>query len=170
MKYKVLPIVIFVYASFNLFFFMIIQIILGINCKFISSCYWQVVKLHTKLGKPIPSTEPSMVTQTSTSTTAAPSKPVSAAISSSTSSTASAMNVSSSGSSSSYLKPLGMVNNTAASVMQGKSPASSGISSTAATIKKVNTPKINFVGTCCFAYVVPSLASTLVIYKYLKLV
>ncbi|KAF4074327.1 hypothetical protein AMELA_G00238230 [Ameiurus melas] len=103
----------------------------------------KVVKLHTKLGKPIPSTEPSVVTQTSSSTTAAPSKTASAAISSSTSSTASTMNVSSTGSGSSYLKPLG---NTAASAMQGKSPAPSSISSTTSAIKKVNAPKINFVG------------------------
>lgn len=109
------------------------------------------MKLHTKLGKPIPSTEPSVVTQTSTSTTSAPSKTASSAISSSTSSTASALNVSSStGSGSSYLKPIGMVNS--ASAMQGKIPASSSISSTAATIKKVNTPKINFVGTGCFTH------------------
>lgn len=65
------------------------------------------------------------------------------------------MNSSSAGSSSSYLKPLGMVNNAAASAMQGKSPASSSISSTTAAIKKVNTPKINFVGTFRFAYVFP---------------
>uniref|UniRef100_A0A8P4K9N8 Zinc finger RNA-binding protein n=1 Tax=Dicentrarchus labrax TaxID=13489 RepID=A0A8P4K9N8_DICLA len=43
----------------------------------------KVVKLHTKLGKPIPSTEPSMVTQTSSSTTAAPSKTTTATLSSS---------------------------------------------------------------------------------------
>lgn len=119
---------------------------------YLFSCHFQVVKLHTKLGKPIPSTEPSVVTQTSTSTTAATNKTAGATISSSTSTTASVMNISSStGSNSSYLKPIGMVNNSAASAIQGKGSAPSGISSTTATIKKANTPKINFVGTCCFA-------------------
>uniref|UniRef100_A0A4W4HJ33 Zinc finger RNA-binding protein n=1 Tax=Electrophorus electricus TaxID=8005 RepID=A0A4W4HJ33_ELEEL len=69
----------------------------------------KVVKLHTKLGKPIPSTEPSVVTQSSTSTTSAPSK------------TASAVNTA-----------------------QCKSLAPSSIST--AAVKKVNAPKINFVG------------------------
>uniref|UniRef100_A0A8K9XBW7 Zinc finger RNA-binding protein n=1 Tax=Oncorhynchus mykiss TaxID=8022 RepID=A0A8K9XBW7_ONCMY len=65
----------------------------------------KVVKLHTKLGKPIPSTEPNVVTQTPTSTTASSSS---------------------------------------------KTPASSSSTLTAANattaVKKVNTPKINFVG------------------------
>uniref|UniRef100_A0A8B9JTL0 Zinc finger RNA-binding protein n=1 Tax=Astyanax mexicanus TaxID=7994 RepID=A0A8B9JTL0_ASTMX len=73
----------------------------------------KVVKLHTKLGKPIPSTEPSVVTQASTSTTSATSKTASAAINSSTSSTVSSLSLS---------------------------------SSISTAVKKVNTPKINFVG------------------------
>ncbi|XP_049326579.1 zinc finger RNA-binding protein isoform X3 [Astyanax mexicanus] len=105
----------------------------------------KVVKLHTKLGKPIPSTEPSVVTQASTSTTSATSKTASAAINSSTSSTVSSLS-SSSSISSSYLKPLGMVNSTLTSAVQGKSPAPSSLSATSAAVKKVNTPKINFVG------------------------
>uniref|UniRef100_A0A8B9JU83 Zinc finger RNA-binding protein n=1 Tax=Astyanax mexicanus TaxID=7994 RepID=A0A8B9JU83_ASTMX len=105
----------------------------------------KVVKLHTKLGKPIPSTEPSVVTQASTSTTSATSKTASAAINSSTSSTVSSLSLSSS-ISSSYLKPVGMVNSTLTSAVQGKSPAPSSLSATSAAVKKVNTPKINFVG------------------------
>uniref|UniRef100_A0A667YJ00 Zinc finger RNA-binding protein n=1 Tax=Myripristis murdjan TaxID=586833 RepID=A0A667YJ00_9TELE len=62
----------------------------------------KVVKLHTKLGKPIPSTEPSVVTQTPLSTTAAPSKtPGSTLGSSSTTSSLSIVPSSSSSSSSS---------------------------------------------------------------------
>uniref|UniRef100_A0A673WAF3 Zinc finger RNA-binding protein n=1 Tax=Salmo trutta TaxID=8032 RepID=A0A673WAF3_SALTR len=76
----------------------------------------KVVKLHTKLGKPIPSTEPSVVTQTPTSTTAAPSKTPA--------------------SSSSTLTGI------------GKGPTVNSLSAANATtaVKKVNTPKINFVG------------------------
>uniref|UniRef100_A0A667YJ18 Zinc finger RNA-binding protein n=1 Tax=Myripristis murdjan TaxID=586833 RepID=A0A667YJ18_9TELE len=69
----------------------------------------KVVKLHTKLGKPIPSTEPSVVTQTPLSTTAAPSKTPGSTLGSSTASSLSSAN-----------------------------------STTA--VKKVSTPKINFVG------------------------
>uniref|UniRef100_A0A667Y3V0 Zinc finger RNA-binding protein n=1 Tax=Myripristis murdjan TaxID=586833 RepID=A0A667Y3V0_9TELE len=78
----------------------------------------KVVKLHTKLGKPIPSTEPSVVTQTPLSTTAAPSKtPGSTLGSSSTTSSLSIVPSSSSSSSSSspatsnstYLKPVNIV-------------------------------------------------------------
>uniref|UniRef100_A0A8C1C866 Zinc finger RNA-binding protein n=1 Tax=Cyprinus carpio carpio TaxID=630221 RepID=A0A8C1C866_CYPCA len=42
----------------------------------------KVVKLHTKLGKPIPSTEPSVVSQSTTSSTAAPNKTANSNISS----------------------------------------------------------------------------------------
>uniref|UniRef100_A0A4W4HHK9 Zinc finger RNA-binding protein n=1 Tax=Electrophorus electricus TaxID=8005 RepID=A0A4W4HHK9_ELEEL len=104
----------------------------------------KVVKLHTKLGKPIPSTEPSVVTQSSTSTTSAPSKTASA-VNSSTSSTVSAVPASSPTlSNSSYLKPVGLVNNISTSAAQCKSLAPSSIST--AAVKKVNAPKINFVG------------------------
>ncbi|XP_016149892.1 zinc finger RNA-binding protein-like [Sinocyclocheilus grahami] len=81
----------------------------------------KVVKLHTKLGKPIPSTEPSVVSQSSTSSTAAPNKTASSSINS--------------------LKSGSMVNNMAASALQGKIPVPNSTS-----VKKVNTPKINFVG------------------------
>ncbi|XP_038558776.1 zinc finger RNA-binding protein isoform X2 [Micropterus salmoides] len=85
----------------------------------------KVVKLHTKLGKPIPSTEPSMVTQTSSSTTATLSKATTATLSSTASSQCVAAASSPATSSSApYLKPV--------------NSASAG--------KKINTPKINFVG------------------------
>ncbi|KAK1792037.1 hypothetical protein P4O66_001815 [Electrophorus voltai] len=98
----------------------------------------KVVKLHTKLGKPIPSTEPSVVTQSSTSTTSAPSKTASA-VNSSTSSTVSAVPASSpTVSNSSYLKPVGLVNNISTSAAQCKSLAPSSISTAAVKKKKVN--------------------------------
>uniref|UniRef100_A0A8C1ZEX4 Zinc finger RNA-binding protein n=1 Tax=Cyprinus carpio TaxID=7962 RepID=A0A8C1ZEX4_CYPCA len=75
----------------------------------------KVVKLHTKLGKPIPSTEPSVVSQSTTSSTAAPNKTASSNISSST-------------------------------TLQGKSPVPNSVSVNSTSVKKVNTPKINFVG------------------------
>uniref|UniRef100_A0A8D0B0Y8 Zinc finger RNA-binding protein n=1 Tax=Sander lucioperca TaxID=283035 RepID=A0A8D0B0Y8_SANLU len=108
----------------------------------------KVVKLHTKLGKPIPSTEPSMVTQTSASTTAAPSKTTTAPLSSSSSTSSLCVAASSSAATSStppYLKPVNIVSsgvvgakNTLANSFSAASPASAG--------KKVNAPKINFVG------------------------
>uniref|UniRef100_A0A4W5LWB4 U1-type domain-containing protein n=1 Tax=Hucho hucho TaxID=62062 RepID=A0A4W5LWB4_9TELE len=96
----------------------------------------KVVKLHTKLGKPIPSTEPSVVTQTPTSTTAAPSKtPASSTLTGSTSN-------------SSYLKPVNTVSQGGVGAGIGKGPAVNSLSAANATtaVKKVNTPKINFVG------------------------
>uniref|UniRef100_A0A667YAU9 Zinc finger RNA-binding protein n=1 Tax=Myripristis murdjan TaxID=586833 RepID=A0A667YAU9_9TELE len=86
----------------------------------------KVVKLHTKLGKPIPSTEPSVVTQTPLSTTAAPSKTPGSTLGSS-STTSSLSIVPSSSSSSSTASSLSSANSTTA-------------------VKKVSTPKINFVG------------------------
>uniref|UniRef100_A0A8C1C7W4 Zinc finger RNA-binding protein n=1 Tax=Cyprinus carpio carpio TaxID=630221 RepID=A0A8C1C7W4_CYPCA len=103
----------------------------------------KVVKLHTKLGKPIPSTEPSVVSQSSTSSTAAPNKSASSNISSSTSTSS---NLSASSVSASYLKSGSMVNNMAASALQGKSPVPNSVSVNSTSVKKVNTPKINFVG------------------------
>ncbi|KAJ8380441.1 hypothetical protein SKAU_G00012190 [Synaphobranchus kaupii] len=107
----------------------------------------KVVKLHTKLGKPIPSTEPSVVTQTSTSTTAAPSKTATSASNSITSvgNGPACGPVPSSGpapssSSSSYLKPVNVLNSVGS--ITGKGPAPVGVP----PVKKVNTPKINFVG------------------------
>uniref|UniRef100_A0A4W6G6A6 Zinc finger RNA-binding protein n=1 Tax=Lates calcarifer TaxID=8187 RepID=A0A4W6G6A6_LATCA len=81
----------------------------------------KVVKLHTKLGKPIPSTEPSMVTQTSSSTTAAPSKTTTATLNSS-----------------SISSGVAGVKNSLANNLSAANSASAG--------KKVSTPKINFVG------------------------
>uniref|UniRef100_A0A667XUA2 Zinc finger RNA-binding protein n=1 Tax=Myripristis murdjan TaxID=586833 RepID=A0A667XUA2_9TELE len=85
----------------------------------------KVVKLHTKLGKPIPSTEPSVVTQTPLSTTAAPSKTPGSTLGSS--STTSSLSIVPSSSSSSSTSSLSSANSTTA-------------------VKKVSTPKINFVG------------------------
>uniref|UniRef100_A0A8C7Z7K8 Zinc finger RNA-binding protein n=1 Tax=Oryzias sinensis TaxID=183150 RepID=A0A8C7Z7K8_9TELE len=80
----------------------------------------KVVKLHTKLGKPIPSTEPSIVTQTSCSSAASLS--------------------------SSYMKPASAVSGSAAGVKNplGHGPPAAGYAAAAA--KKICTPKINFVG------------------------
>lgn len=107
--------------------------------------FQQVVKLHTKLGKPIPSSEPSVVSQGSSSSTAAPSKTASSLINSSTSSTTSNLSTSSSISNASYLKSVGMVT----SASQSKNPMSSSVMVN--SVKKVNTPKINFVGRSCFS-------------------
>uniref|UniRef100_A0A7N8Y3S8 Zinc finger RNA-binding protein n=1 Tax=Mastacembelus armatus TaxID=205130 RepID=A0A7N8Y3S8_9TELE len=86
----------------------------------------KVVKLHTKLGKPIPSTEPSMITQTSSSTTAAPSKTTTSTLSSSSTNTSLCVAVSATPTTSST-NSISAANSTSA-------------------VKKVNTPKINFVG------------------------
>ncbi|KAK7934265.1 hypothetical protein WMY93_005161 [Mugilogobius chulae] len=92
----------------------------------------KVVKLHTKLGKPIPSSEPSL------SSTSSASGLKSSTSTSSSSSTSGSFSLSTS-TSSSYLKPVNIVS----SVTTGKSPASSlSVTST----KKAITPKINFVG------------------------
>nr|XP_046207476.1 zinc finger RNA-binding protein-like isoform X2 [Oncorhynchus gorbuscha] len=95
----------------------------------------KVVKLHTKLGKPIPSTEPNVVTQTPTSTTASSSSKTPASSSSTLT-----------GSNSSYLKPVNIVSQGGVGI--GKGPAINNLSAANATtaVKKVNTPKINFVG------------------------
>ncbi|XP_076005502.1 zinc finger RNA-binding protein isoform X2 [Genypterus blacodes] len=107
----------------------------------------KVVKLHTKLGKPIPSTEPSMVTQTSSSTTAAPSKTANSALGSSitTTSLSAAASSSSAASSSPYLKPVSIVSSGVSSVKNLVTNNPSAANATAA-VKKINTPKINFVG------------------------
>ncbi|XP_051278114.1 zinc finger RNA-binding protein isoform X1 [Dicentrarchus labrax] len=108
----------------------------------------KVVKLHTKLGKPIPSTEPSMVTQTSSSTTAAPSKTTTATLSSSSTTSSLCMAASSSPATSSsppYLKPVNIVSSGVAGV---KNPLANSLSAANSAVagKKINTPKINFVG------------------------
>ncbi|KAJ8396593.1 hypothetical protein AAFF_G00016590 [Aldrovandia affinis] len=105
----------------------------------------KVVKLHTKLGKPIPSTEPSVVTQTSATTTAAPSKVPSPAVSSAASSGGASATPTSS-----YLKPISIVGGASAATpaSQVKGPASSAAAppAIASAVKKANTPKINFIG------------------------
>ena len=110
--------------------------------------FFQVVKLHTKLGKPIPSTEPSMITQTSSSITAAPSKTTTATLGSSGTNSSVCLSTTSSPSTSlgtPYLKPVNIVSS---SVTGAKNPLANNLSaaSSASIGKKVNTPKINFVG------------------------
>ncbi|MEQ2306284.1 hypothetical protein AMECASPLE_006459 [Ameca splendens] len=102
----------------------------------------KVVKLHTKLGKPIPSTEPSMVTQTSSSSAAVTGKTT--LTSSSTTSSVCLSSTTSSNSSAPYLKA---VNITSSGVVSSKNPVPSSLSAanSASAGKKVNTPRINFV-------------------------
>ncbi|KAM9822184.1 zinc finger RNA-binding protein isoform X3 [Syngnathus typhle] len=102
----------------------------------------KVLKLHTKLGKPIPSTEPSMVTQSSSSTTSAPSKTITSTLNSSSTSTSS-LGVAASSSGTAYLKPVSLV-----SAIGAKNQLVSNLSASNSTTpgKKVNTTKINFVG------------------------
>ncbi|KPP63931.1 Zinc finger RNA-binding protein-like [Scleropages formosus] len=109
----------------------------------------KVVKLHTKLGKPIPSTEPSVVTQTSLATTAAPSKPPNSGINTVTNSSAassSGNSISLTAPNSSYLKPINIVGSTGMLSGLAKTPAPVSTPANTPTVKKVNTPKINFVG------------------------
>lgn len=107
-----------------------------------------MVKLHTKLGKPIPSTEPSMVTQTSSSTTAAPSKTTAATLSSSSTTSSLCLSASSSTATSSsppYLKPVNIVSSGVGG-LKSPLPTSLAAASAASAGKKVTAPKINFVG------------------------
>lgn len=124
----------------------------SVLCYSVSTLYslLQVVKLHTKLGKPIPSTEPSMVTQTSSSTTASSSKTTTATLSSSSTTSSLCMSASSSSSPATssgppYLKPVNIVSSGVAGV---KNPLANNLSAanSASAGKKVNAPKINFVG------------------------
>ncbi|XP_074666972.1 zinc finger RNA-binding protein-like isoform X3 [Strix aluco] len=105
-------------------------------CK-ISCAGPQVVKLHTKLGKPIPSTEPNVVTQTAISTSISASKPTASASNTATSSSTVNSSVASSA-----VKILTPTANTPLNT------ASSNKTSSTANIavKKISTPKINFVG------------------------
>ncbi|XP_061907015.1 zinc finger RNA-binding protein isoform X1 [Entelurus aequoreus] len=107
----------------------------------------KVVKLHTKLGKPIPSTEPSMVTQSSSSGTAVPNKSITSTLNNSSGSSSLGVASSSSPATSStpYLKPVSLVSNGAMGV---KNLLASNFSTANSTTpgKKINTPKINFVG------------------------
>ncbi|NWR43993.1 ZFR protein, partial [Regulus satrapa] len=98
----------------------------------------KVVKLHTKLGKPIPSTEPNVVTQAATSTSTSASKPTASASNIATSSSTVNSSVASSA-----VKILTPMANAPLNAMSNNKT-----SSTAANIavKKISTPKINFVG------------------------
>uniref|UniRef100_A0A8D0CHV3 Zinc finger RNA-binding protein n=1 Tax=Scleropages formosus TaxID=113540 RepID=A0A8D0CHV3_SCLFO len=107
----------------------------------------KVVKLHTKLGKPIPSTEPSVATQTTAVTVTAPIRtPASATGGIATSTPAPTSSSSSSSTFSPYLKPVNIVGNAGSATVPTKSPLVVPTSATA--VKKVNAPKINFVGGC----------------------
>lgn len=105
----------------------------------------QVVKLHTKLGKPIPSTEPSMVAQTSSSSMTSTSKTSTATLSSTSSSLCSASTSTSSSSGPPYLKPVNIVSGAVGGAKNPLTSNPSVVSNTAAG-KKVGAPKINFVG------------------------
>ncbi|PKU34389.1 zinc finger rna-binding hypothetical protein [Limosa lapponica baueri] len=97
-----------------------------------------VVKLHTKLGKPIPSTEPNVVTQATSSTSTSASKP-----------TASASNIATSSSTVNSSVASSVVKILTPTVNAPLNMASNNkTSSTTANIavKKISTPKINFVG------------------------
>ncbi|KFW87790.1 Zinc finger RNA-binding protein, partial [Manacus vitellinus] len=98
----------------------------------------KVVKLHTKLGKPIPSTEPNVVTQVTSSTSTSASKPTASASNIATSSSTVNSSVASSA-----VKILTPTANTPLNTASNNKT-----SSTAANIpvKKISTPKINFVG------------------------
>ncbi|OXB82678.1 UNVERIFIED_CONTAM: hypothetical protein H355_003973 [Colinus virginianus] len=98
----------------------------------------KVVKLHTKLGKPIPSTEPNVVTQATSSTSTSASKPATSASNMATSS--STVNSSVASSAVKILTPVGntplnMVSNNKTSSVTANIP-----------VKKISTPKINFLG------------------------
>ncbi|XP_027724649.1 zinc finger RNA-binding protein isoform X3 [Vombatus ursinus] len=106
-------------------------------CK-ISCAGPQVVKLHTKLGKPIPSTEPNVVTQATSSTAASASK--STASTSGISASNSTVNSSIVTSAVKVLTPATNTGlNTASNTKASTVPASM-------AAKKTSTPKINFVG------------------------
>uniref|UniRef100_A0A8C6H750 Zinc finger RNA-binding protein n=1 Tax=Mus spicilegus TaxID=10103 RepID=A0A8C6H750_MUSSI len=107
-------------------------------CK-ISCAGPQVVKLHTKLGKPIPSTEPNVVSQATSSTAVSASKPTASpssigasncTLNTSSIATSSVKGLSTTGNSS-----LNSTSNTKVSAIPTNMAA-----------KKTSTPKINFVG------------------------
>ncbi|XP_052016051.1 zinc finger RNA-binding protein isoform X4 [Apodemus sylvaticus] len=107
-------------------------------CK-ISCAGPQVVKLHTKLGKPIPSTEPNVVSQATSSTAVSASKPTASpssigasncTLNTSSIATSSVKGLSTTGNSS-----LNSTSNTKVSAVPTNMAA-----------KKTSTPKINFVG------------------------
>ncbi|OXB79143.1 UNVERIFIED_CONTAM: hypothetical protein H355_006602 [Colinus virginianus] len=98
----------------------------------------KVVKLHTKLGKPIPSTEPNVVTQATSSTSTSASKPAASASSIATSS--STVNSSVASSAVKILTP------TASTPLNTASNNKTSSTATNIAVKKISTPKINFVG------------------------
>uniref|UniRef100_A0A8P4GN03 Zinc finger RNA-binding protein n=1 Tax=Dicentrarchus labrax TaxID=13489 RepID=A0A8P4GN03_DICLA len=120
-------------------------------CKI--SCAGPQVTKHQKKNREMKSTnhkicKPSMVTQTSSSTTAAPSKTTTATLSSSSTTSSLCMAASSSPATSSsppYLKPVNIVSSGVAGV---KNPLANSLSAANSAVagKKINTPKINFVG------------------------
>ncbi|EDL82963.1 zinc finger RNA binding protein, isoform CRA_a [Rattus norvegicus] len=107
-------------------------------CK-ISCAGPQVVKLHTKLGKPIPSTEPNVVSQATSSTAVSASKPTaspsSIGASNCTLNTSSIATTSVKGLSTTGNSSLNSTSNTKVSAVPTNMAA-----------KKTSTPKINFVG------------------------
>ncbi|XP_019785745.1 zinc finger RNA-binding protein isoform X3 [Orcinus orca] len=107
-------------------------------CK-ISCAGPQVVKLHTKLGKPIPSTEPNVVSQATSSTAVSASKPTA----SPSSIAASNCTVNTSSIATSSVKGLTTTGNSSLN-----STANAKVSAVPANMaaKKTSTPKINFVG------------------------
>nr|XP_048285596.1 zinc finger RNA-binding protein isoform X2 [Myodes glareolus] len=107
-------------------------------CK-ISCAGPQVVKLHTKLGKPIPSTEPNVVSQATSSTAVSASKPT--ASPSSIGASNCTLNTSSIATSS--VKGLSTPGN---SSLNSTSNTKVSAVSTNMAAKKTSTPKINFVG------------------------
>ncbi|XP_040833373.1 zinc finger RNA-binding protein isoform X2 [Ochotona curzoniae] len=107
-------------------------------CK-ISCAGPQVVKLHTKLGKPIPSTEPNVVSQATSSTAISASKPTA----SPSSIAANNCTVNTSSVATSSGKGLPTTGNTSLNSTSG-SKVSAVPTNMAA--KKTSTPKINFVG------------------------
>ncbi|XP_055410960.1 zinc finger RNA-binding protein isoform X4 [Bubalus kerabau] len=99
----------------------------------------KVVKLHTKLGKPIPSTEPNVVSQATSSTAVSASKPTA----SPSSIAASNCTVNTSSIATSSVKGLTTTGNSSLN-----STANTKVSAVPANMaaKKTSTPKINFVG------------------------
>ncbi|XP_069483183.1 zinc finger RNA-binding protein isoform X2 [Ambystoma mexicanum] len=95
----------------------------------------KVVKLHTKLGKPIPSTEPNVVSQAGTSTASA--KPAASVTSTATSSNTA---------NSSIATATKMLTATGSSSLGAAGNNTAIVGSANTIIKKITTPKINFVG------------------------
>ncbi|XP_078531033.1 zinc finger RNA-binding protein isoform X3 [Lissotriton helveticus] len=97
----------------------------------------KVVKLHTKLGKPIPSTEPNVISQSGMST---------AASKSASSTVASAVTGGPTANTSIATKVLTTTGSTGTSLLSAAASSTAPGSSANTIIKKITTPKINFVG------------------------